>query len=121
MRSSLLVLAALVLGASAGTSALADPTPCVGCYLVDQQTAVQAQVNRAIVQGAVSQGIANQLQVQTQQQTMQAQLAALRLQESLVQSASTLQLILLEEQMRALQLPVTPTARSRAKQANHPH
>ncbi len=107
---SLVVLGGLPL------AALAQTVPCISCDIAQQNAAIQAEMNRAIVQQQLQSDL--QTRLGTQQIRMQNQqlLNTLQLQSSLNQNDWAMRQILLQEQINILRLEARQrAAKSRAK------
>jgi hypothetical protein len=110
--------AALLLLAMLGgltIAAHAQTTPCISCEIAEQNAAIQAATNRALVQQQLQADL--QLRLGTQQTALQTQqiLSALRLQSSLLQNDWAIRQILLQQQINLLKLqaserPLKPKA-----------
>ena len=79
-----------------------DPLPCPNCATAAaaQQSMLQSQIN----QQQLSQNIQQTLHAQQQLQQLQQTLAQMRLQAQLNQNATSMQTILLQDQLALLQL-----------------
>jgi len=113
---SLVVLGGLPLAVHAQT------VPCISCDIAEQNAAIQAATNRAIVQQQLQSDLqtrlgTQQLRLQNQQLQNQQLLNTLQLQSSLNQNDWALRQILLQEQINILRLE----ARQRALKAKKPH
>ncbi len=111
---SLAVLSGLPLAVQAQT------VPCISCDIAEQNAAIQAATNRAIVQQQLQSNL--QMQINVQQNTMLRQqlLNTLQMQSSLSQNDWALRQILLQEQLNILKLEASQrAAKTHAKKAPH--
>ena len=99
--SVLTVIALCAFGLPAAAQTI-EPLPCPNCVTAAaaQQSVLQSQIG----QQQLSQNIAQTLSAQQQSLQLQQSLAQLRLQAQLDQNATTMQTILLQDQMALLQL-----------------
>lgn len=105
---------AALLFAAAPVLADTQPVPCVGCYLGASENAAQVQAHQAIVQNAVQQSISDRLTQQQTTQSLQSLQLRLQLQNDLNANQSSLQTILLEQQLLLLRIQNQRLARTRA-------
>ena len=107
-----LVAAALSLAVLGGLplAVQAQSVPCISCSIAEQNAAIQAAANRAIVQQQLQSDL--QAQIGTQQSAMLRQqlLNTLQLQSSLGQNDSAMRQILLQEQLNILRLEASQRA-----------
>jgi len=98
----------------------AQATPCISCEIAEQNAAIAAAANRALVQQQLQSDL--QLRLGTQQTAMQNQqmLSTLRLQSSLLQNDWAIRQILLQQQINILRLEAAERA-AKAKAKKPPH
>jgi hypothetical protein len=82
----------------------AQTTPCVSCEIAEQNAAVQAAANRAVVQQQLQADLQNRRQLQQTMLQNQQLLNTLRLQSSLDANDWAIRQILLQQQINLLRL-----------------
>src|SRR5947209_16106201 len=104
MRSFLAVFLSLAVLGGLPLAVQAQTVPCISCSIADQNAAIQAATNRAIVQQQLQSDL--QAQIGTQQSAMLRQqlINTLQLQSSLGQNDWAMRQILLQEQINILRL-----------------
>ncbi len=95
----------------------AQSTPCISCAIAQQNAAIQAATNRAIVAQQLQSDL--QLRLGAQQATLQNQqmLSTMQIESSLLMNDWAIRQILLQQQLNRLKLqgsarPVQPTAKN---------
>jgi hypothetical protein len=104
--------AGLLLAVPAGLplAAYAQTVPCISCEIAEQNAAIQAAANRAIVQQQLQTDLQTRLGAQQIRLQNQQLLNTLQLQSSLGQNDWAIRQILLQEQINILRLEASQRA-----------